>query len=403
MNTKSSSTCMSVARFCVHPFLLALATAMASATTVSVGGGTLTYTVTSVEYECQIGPPVKGQAAPPYSNEEPYWISTFSDFSFTLSGTTTPLPGELQQTTGPGTNPEGCPSKEYPSATWYIPPVFPFTTQNVITFATSEYEVGEGTASAATATPGILYPKYQVQSIIYAAPGNLSSNGFTNAETDGMTTSVGSSFAAGDTTTYSVSTGFLGFGSTISWSFGNSTTTGNSTGVTETITDATGVANASNASSPNSINHQQDLFVIWINPAVVVYQTGATSVGYAQGTQLQTTGDPNPGQPEAYQDQIEVFAQAMMANAEGVTTVPASALAPVVIDGETLPGLAAICANQAYYPNKCFGGSKQAVWVRSQRLHSHSCSGSTPELHFNRKSSERRHIRRHSLRGSNRL
>lgn len=203
-------------------------------------------------------------------------------------------------------------------------------------------------------TPGIIYPKYQIQSIIYATPGNVSSNGFTNSTTDGTTTSVGSSFQAGDTTTYSVSTGFLGLGSTISWSFGNSATTGNTSALTETITDATGVLNASNSGSPNSINHQNDMFVIWVNPAVYIYQAGLDSVTYFQGTQLQTTGDPSPGKPESYQDQVEVFAQAMIANSKGVTTVPLTALETYTApDGEVLPGLAIICANQAYYPNSC--------------------------------------------------
>src|SRR5207302_1532491 len=61
-----------------------------------------------------------------------------------------------------------------------------------------------------TESVGVLYPKYQIQSIIYAAPGNRSSNGFTSSTTNGSTTSVGSSFQAGDTLTYSVSGGFLG-------------------------------------------------------------------------------------------------------------------------------------------------------------------------------------------------
>lgn len=110
----------------------------------------------------------------------------------------------------------------------------------------------------------------------------------------------------------------------------------------------------SNHNSKNTIDHTQDLFVIWINPAVVVFQTGPNAVGYALGTQLQTAGDPNPGQPEAYQDQVRVTAQAMMKNSQGVTTVPVGTLEPVkMIDGETLPGLAVICANPSFYPNSC--------------------------------------------------
>jgi len=200
---------------------------------------------------------------------------------------------------------------------------------------------------------GILYPKYQIQSIIYSAPGNRSSNGFTATTTDGGVDTVGNSFQAGETFTFSLSGGFLGVGSTISWNYGNSLTTGNSTAVTSTISQATGVANASAGnSSPNAINHQQDLFILWINPAISFTQTGGSSATYSPGTQLQTSGDPSPGHPEI-QDQVEVFAQSMMANAQGATTVPLGALVQQVIDGQTLPGLANICANPIYYPNSC--------------------------------------------------
>jgi Galactose oxidase, central domain len=199
---------------------------------------------------------------------------------------------------------------------------------------------------------GILYPAYRILSIIYAAPGNKSSDGYTNTTTTGSTISVGSNFAENVTTTYGISGSFLGIGGTLNWTFGNTTTQGNSAAVTDTISQATGIANASNSSSPNSINHQNDLFIICLNPAVSFTQTGPTSATYSQGTQYQTTGDPNPGTPEAL-DAVEVYAQAMMPNAQGVTTVPAAILAPQSADGQTLPGLGSICANHPYYPNSC--------------------------------------------------
>jgi hypothetical protein len=203
-----------------------------------------------------------------------------------------------------------------------------------------EASEGFGTVGAV----GIINPKYQVQSIIYSAPGNRSSSGFTNTETDGSTTSVGKSFTSGATTSFGLSGGFLGTGSTISWSFGNSATTGNTTVVTDTIADATGVANASPGSGANAISHLQDLFIIWLNPAVKLTQEGVSNVVYSLGTQPQTTGDPDPGSPEI-QDQVEVFAQVMSANASGATTVPVAILEPQTVDGQTLPGLANICAN----------------------------------------------------------
>jgi hypothetical protein len=327
--------------------------------TIPAGSGTLSYTVTVYPKECTLPPPVSrnpisSSAGVHADTTQTYYLSDYSAFSYTVSGTKTPLSGSEETITNNDPLPEGCGVKSsYPVLTLYAPPVFPFTSQPAITFTPSG-ETG-GAAALSSLIPGIIYPKYQIQSIIYDPPGNLSSNGFTNSTTDGTTTTVGSSFAAGDTVTFTVSDGFLGLGSSLSWSYGLTQTTGNSTAATATITDASGVAIAGPGSSgSNTINHEQDWFVIWINPAVVVYQTGADSVGYAQGTQLQTTGDPNPGEPEAYLDQVEVEAQAMMANADGVTTVPLDALLPVTMpDGEKLPGLAAICANPTYYPNSC--------------------------------------------------
>jgi hypothetical protein len=309
---------------------------------IPAGNGTLTYSYNATAHTC-------------ISDERrATWYSTrYYNFSYTINGTTVPLEGTDNAIFGLPKTYYGCQnSSSEPPVALYVAPVFPYSIQTVITFTPLPDWGGE--AVLGSLTPGIIYPKYQVQSIIYDPPGNHSSNGFQNTETDGTSTSVGSSFGSGQSVTYSFGTSFMGVGSTISWTVGNSTTTGNSTQVTQTVSDALGVSIASNPSSPNAINHQQDLFIIWVNPAVVVYQTGATSVAYAQGTQLQTAGDPKPGQPEGYQRQVEVIAQQMMPNAKGLTTVDIEDLEPYTTpDNEVLPGLAGICANQAYYPAHC--------------------------------------------------
>jgi hypothetical protein len=215
------------------------------------------------------------------------------------------------------------------------------------------------TPSGATLTGGsdpgqiTVDPKYLVTSIIYSTPGNRSQSGFTNTTTDGTTTSVTDSTTIGNTVTFSAGGEFLGTGSTVSWSYGHSNTTGNTSAATATIAQATGVANATNSTAPNAINHPQDLFIIWLNPAVLITQTGNSSGTFSMGTKLQSPGDPNPGQPQA-QDQVEVFAQSMMANPQGVTTVPVEILKPQSFNGQTLPGLANVCANPiSGYPGTC--------------------------------------------------
>lgn len=221
-------------------------------------------------------------------------------------------------------------------------------------FTQSSYPM---TASGPTMTGGqdageIVYPQYQVQSIIYATPGNRSNNGFTNSTTDGASTSIGSSFGFNDTLTSSLGNTFLGIGTTVSWSTGFGVTRGDSTSVTSTIAQAIGVANATNSSAPDAIDHHQDLFIIWLNPAVEILQTGDTAGNFSLGTQFQVAGDPSPGQPQI-QDQVEIFASTMMPNAQGQTTIPLQALVPQVVDGQHLPGLGNICANKTIYPNSC--------------------------------------------------
>jgi hypothetical protein len=241
------------------------------------------------------------------------------------------------KTTGDTTN--------YPlsvSTTWDTTAGLPFTGP--------AYAPSSPSAMSGGATNGkVVYPKYQIQSIIYAAPGNHSSNGFTSSTTDGTTTSVGDSFRSGNTITFTLGGGFLGTGSTIGWSLGHATTTGNSFAATDTITQATGVANASGGSA-NAIDHKQDLFIIWLNPAVQIIQTGDTTGTFTYGTQAQGSNDPSPGQPQE-QDQVEVFASSMMDNGQGQTTVPLAILVPQVINGQHLPGLGNICANNTAYQN----------------------------------------------------
>jgi hypothetical protein len=334
-----------VLRASVALFAFALTSTVASAQygpyseTITAGPGTLSYTVSYDPYNtCHTGP--NG-----WSGLAFYTTAAYSNFSYKAAGVTTALTGT--DSTNSGTTPGTCgilPS--YPPLTWWIPSA-------EIVFTPSG-DTG-GSAIATALTPGILYPKWQVQSIIYDTPGNKSSNGFQDALTDGTTTSTGKSFMVGNTTTFSVNFGFLFGTSTLSWSYGDATTTGNSTAVTSTISDATGVANASAGSgTPNTINHDQDLFIIWLNPAVEIFQTGPTSETYALGTQLQTTGDPDPGEPEI-QDQVEVFAQAMLPSAGNgnLTTVPLNILKEQIVDGQTLPGLANVCADPIYYPNSC--------------------------------------------------
>jgi len=219
----------------------------------------------------------------------------------------------------------------------------PYTLTCYATFSGLAYgnaETGNITVPVVLGT-AIIYPAYQVTSIIYSAPGNKSNDGYVTSTTDGNSTSIGDSFTAGSTVTYTSGGDFLGLGGTLSVTFGDSITTGNSTANSETFTDGTGVSLANQSSNPNAINHNQDLFLIWLNPAISIVQTGQTTASYSVGTQLTSSGTPEEV------DQVEVTAETMEANASGRSTV-----VPKILDPQddasghpTLPGLANVCAN----------------------------------------------------------
>jgi hypothetical protein len=190
-----------------------------------------------------------------------------------------------------------------------------------------------------------VYPKYHILSIVYAPPGNLSTAGYLNTTTNGASSSLGNSFADGSTLTFTQGFDFLGFGASFSSSTGITTTTGTTGSFTQTFTDAEGVSNSSVGANPNAINHNQDLFVIWLNPAVQVISAGSGSAVYSIGTQTNASG-----QLESV-DFVKVTALTMMPslNAQGqsVTTVPLPILLPQD-DADlnpTLPGLEVVCAN----------------------------------------------------------
>lgn len=212
-----------------------------------------------------------------------------------------------------------------------------------------EYDTGyETTSAVVTGPPGVAYPLYQVTSILYDAPGDHSSNGFTNSTTDGTTTSIGDSFSQGSTTTYTSSANFLGFGDTLGISFGSSQTTGDSTSFTETVAQAETVTNAS-AGGVNTMNHGNDLFLVWLNPAISIMPVGPEMETYGVGTQSESSGASEPV------DHVEVYANAMEGNGSQ-STVAVGLLTPQydsLTGQQDLPGLAAICANPVYYPTNC--------------------------------------------------
>lgn len=271
----------------------------------------------------------------------------YGSTTYQLCSTTSPSPYSLvteAADVSPGSNFYAVVLFDPSAAGTYSDTIYLYYTTTTCPYTTLTLQIA---ASGTYEEPSVFYPKYQVTSIIYAPPGNRSSNGYTNSTTDGTTTTVGSSFTSGSSINYTSGGDFLGLGGTLSVTFGASVTTGNSHAFSETFTDGTGVSLASQSTNPNAINHAQDLFLIWLNPAVSITPTSSTTANYGVGTQSSASGTPEEV------DTVEVSAITMEVNSKGVTTVPGAILGPQddASGNPTLPGLALICASHAAYPN----------------------------------------------------
>jgi hypothetical protein len=190
-----------------------------------------------------------------------------------------------------------------------------------------------------TGPPSILDPLYQITSIIYAPPGNKSSAGFSSTTTNGTTTTLGHSFT--NSSGISFNEGFTwGVGGSYTESFEASQTWTNSNAFTEQFSNATSFTNQSVSTNPNTVNHLQDIFFIWLNPELTFPLMNGVPASYSINTL-----DSQPI------DTVEVTAQTMIANQYGQSTVDPSILNPQTVPSPTggtpltLPGLATICQN----------------------------------------------------------
>jgi len=209
-------------------------------------------------------------------------------------------------------------------------------------------EAGGGYGSADSFTPSaelysypftssVIYPAYQVTSIIYAPPGNKSQDGYTDTTTKATTTAIGSNFTSGSSITFTEGISAFGTSGSASESFGTSFTETNSDAFQEGYSSATSVANASLSANPDAINHNLDEFLIWLNPQVSVVGGESTPVSYSVGIQSLANGTtPQP-------DIIPMTANYMEASPTGATTVPLGWLQQQNTTSGILPGLASIC------------------------------------------------------------
>lgn len=194
-----------------------------------------------------------------------------------------------------------------------------------------------GDSMIATATAGLAY---QVLAVLYTAPGNASSSGFSNTESAGATTQIQDNFSQMDTITFNG--GFLGVNNDVTFSQGKS-----SGSTTSSTTSYQASSSVQLSSTTQKMDHTQDQIYLLIDPSVTVTQNATAAGFYNFGPSLDATG--NFGTNGIPPDILNV-------NIEGLDTpssIPLAILEPQVpISGTTLPGLSIICANPLP-PDQC--------------------------------------------------
>lgn len=329
-----AKSCRLLCLFTLIAFAFRSATAQTTTGSTSVAGGTLSWTASEDGGFCT------GSSQP----TSEYMVFAFSSFQFVIGGVTYELSGIAFWYQDTSTNTTGCPTAGARPTTLTLPSPAGFYGTCQISFTPTGSDQAFASLSSSCGT-SIYDPDYKVVTLIYAPPGNKSSAGLTTSSSNGTTTTMGNTFTNGSSVSFTGGViGDVGAG------FGVTKTKGNTHTFTETFTNSAGISIGSQSTNPNAINHDQDLFAIWLNPEVTVSSNGSVPLNYIVATQPASNGVLEDA------DIVEVSAVTMEANAAGVTAVPLSILEPQTdpATGGVSPGLGAICKNNAaYFANTC--------------------------------------------------
>ena len=317
---------------CLSGALLALTPIPAHAYTNStgVGPGTLSWTYTVSTQQC--------------SQSSYFTQYQFSAFTFTAGGSTQSLSGSAAYFQSSCSNPPTGPQPASLTLTG---------TNFVITF--HPQSGGSGSATFQADATFTVYPAYKVIHIVYIPSGNKSFVGYNTTITNGTTSKISDSFQS--TTSGGVSVGFTlnigataenpkGFGSVGSSSgvdFGFSSTTGDSSSFTESVSSS---SNVQFFSTSDNLDHTKDQIFVWLNPAVTLTQTGPSTIAYSLGVPAADIGtDPN-------KTPVMDVVSATVAQLRDPTKMDVGQLVPSTQDGVTVPGLLCLCKN-AVPANTC--------------------------------------------------
>ena len=271
---------------CCAPQARAQQGTLEGTTKISVDGGTLSYQTYFYSANCGPGG---------YFNQ-----TTYTNFTFVIGGVTFPL--GAQQVVAQGFVSNSCPNFTEPSS---IPITLPNTNNSIVPAGECVYTFsnGGGSSTCPQLQTSVFDPNYKLVSIVYDPPGNKSEQYYGTLLTDASTTTIGNSFTFSDQITYTV--GF-NFGLSAGGTFGITSTSSDSTAHTETLQNTQSLGADANASlnptgkdgknPSDEMNHELDVFNIWLNPEVdVVATTDGIPVSYGLTLQsVQSVDSPQP-------------------------------------------------------------------------------------------------------------
>ncbi len=205
-------------------------------------------------------------------------------------------------------------------------------------------QVTSGSGGGTGPTQGFL-PKYLVVSILYPPPGNQSSVSFTDTISASLTASVTNTFVAGTSLAFTITPDSTQKAFPISPQFSVSSSTSSSDSFT---ISASGSQGSTASSHEDFVDHYQDVFYIWLNPLILVTQTGPNAGTFTLSTPIGADGNREPMD-------IVAFSAIDLMNPD---QIPLAKIQPISIGGGvTVPGLGSICAN----PAKCTAADFAAI------------------------------------------
>lgn len=250
----------------------------ATQTTIAVtGGGSLTYTNSTVTDACQGH---NGRSTIFYS------VTTFSSFSYhSPTGVVTNLPGS-----GLAIQNSGCGAGKSLSI---------ILSSSPSTLSVSFVGAVFGSGTAILGVPGFVNPKYKILGVVYTVPGVLSYVQYTNTTMMGTSTSTSSSFSTAVASSLQVcgGAGVGGNGTSICGTYSNEFTTESDTSSSFAVDETTTFINQWFPLDGPALDHLNDVIYVWVNPQVwfTMYPTSSTGATplYWNGYTYDETDDSN--------------------------------------------------------------------------------------------------------------